>query len=635
MSSKHFYRPDIDGLRAVAVMLVILFHAGFTSISGGFVGVDIFFVISGFLITSSINKQMIQGTFSFQNFYLKRIRRIIPVLVFIIIMVTIPAYFILFSDDFENYSRTIIHTILSTNNFHLWIKSSDYFAESTELIPLLHTWSLSVEEQFYIVWPPLLLLLHKKLNLKNRLIGVTLLLFLSFLLSVYLTDANMQMAYFLLPARLFEMLLGAVLAVFWNKLPQFSSTINHFISTLGFFMMLMPALLLTHTNSFPGINALWPCLGACLFIVSGKEEINKGVFNKLLQIRVFVFIGLISYSMYLWHWPLLVFVKYLGFELTKSIAVSIIILTIMLSFLSWKFVEQPFRYTYTFDFKNTLLKVLLPSMLICGILYGVIDHFNGFPNRFTQLSEFDKDANFPSKLRRNCYRKLRLGNFDECGLGTPKEKPDGMLIGDSFANHSASFLEVLAYDANMYFHDSAGGGYPVLGDVNDTTGEPEFEPEFGLKRLALAKKFDYIILAANWERFTNKDSKNYQLVFKTVKDLVATGKKIFVIDPIRETTPNDLHKMKVFKARNIAKIKKKDILVPFYKRPEDYIVYEFKRKLPSIKIIDLNTVLCKGEFCNYEIDGNIVYRNSNHLNTSGARLIGERYLKQFGNPLLK
>ncbi len=635
MSKKHFYRPDIDGLRALAVMLVILFHAGFTTISGGFVGVDIFFVISGFLITSSIDKQMSQGTFSFQNFYLKRIRRIIPVLVFIMFVITIPAYFILFSDDFENYSRTVIHTILSTNNFHLWIKSSDYFAESTELIPLLHTWSLSVEEQFYMVWPPLLLLLHKKFNLKNRLLGVIVLLFLSFMLSVFLTHINMQMAYFLLPARLFEMLLGAGLAIFWHKLPQFSQKNNNLLSIVGFFMMLLPALLLTQTNSFPGINALWPCLGACLFIISGKEEVTMGIVNRCLQIRAFVFIGLISYSMYLWHWPLLVYVKYLGFELSKNLAIGVIVLTILLSFLSWKYVEQPFRYTYTYNFKNTLLKVLLPSVVICVAIYGIIDHFNGFPSRFTQLSEFDKDANFPSKLRRDCYRKLRIGNFHECGLGTPKDKPDGMLIGDSFANHSASFLEVLANDANLYFHDSAGGGYPVLGDVNDITGEPEFDPEFGLKRLELAKKFDYIILAANWERFTNKESKNYQLVFKTVQELVATGKKIVVIDPIRETTPNDLHKMKMFKVRNIAKIEKKDILVPFYDRPEDYIVYEFKRKLPSIKIIDLNTVMCKGEFCDYEIDGNIVYRNSNHLNTSGARLIGERYLKSFGNPLIK
>ncbi|WP_010177409.1 acyltransferase family protein [Aquimarina agarilytica] len=635
MSKKHFYRPDIDGLRAIAVMLVILFHAGFTSISGGFVGVDIFFVISGFLITSSINKQMSQGTFSFQNFYLKRIRRIIPVLVFIMFIVTIPAYFILFSDDFENYSRTIIHTILSTNNFHLWIKSNDYFAESTELIPLLHTWSLSVEEQFYIIWPPLLLLLHKKFNLKNRLLGVIVLLFLSFMLSVFLTHINMQMAYFLLPARLFEMLMGGVLAIFWYKLPEFSKIQNHIISSVGFFMMLLPALLLTQNDSFPGINALWPCLGASLFIISGKEASKMGVFNTILKIRVLVFIGLISYSMYLWHWPLLVYVKYLGFELTKPIALGVIILTILLSYLSWKFIEQPFRYRYIYDFKNTLLKVLLPSVIICVSLYGVIDHFNGFPNRFTALSEFDKDANFPSKLRRNCYRKLRIGNIEECGLGTPKDQLDGMLIGDSFANHSAAFLEVLANDAHMYFHDSAAGGYPVLADVDDITGEYRYDPEFGEKRLALAKKYEYVILAANWERFLDKKSKNYQLVLKTVGELVETGKKVIVIDPLRKTTPMDLHKMKMFKVRNIAKIKKEDLLVPFYKRPDDYIVYEFKRKFPTIKIVNLNTVMCNGNYCDYEINDNIVYRNSNHLNTSGARLLGERYLKQYGNPLKK
>jgi len=271
MSKIISYRPDIDGLRAIAVLLVILFHANFKSISGGYIGVDVFFVISGFLITSSINKEMLNQSFSFKSFYLRRIRRIIPVLVFVIVVVTIPASYFLFADDLEKYSRTVIHTMLSTNNFHLWIKGKNYFVENTELIPLLHTWSLSVEEQFYIIWPILLLLLHRFLSYKKRLIVVSIFILGGVFWSIYLTNTNMSMAYFLLPARFFELSMGAGLAMFWLKIPKLNGNVNHILSVLGIILIITPAVLLSKESAFPGLNAFWPCLGTTLLILTGKE----------------------------------------------------------------------------------------------------------------------------------------------------------------------------------------------------------------------------------------------------------------------------------------------------------------------------------------------------------------------------
>ena len=305
--SKIKYRSDIDGLRALAVILVILFHANFTSLSGGYVGVDVFFIISGYLITSSIDKEMIANVFSFKTFYLRRIRRIIPVLTFIILIVTIPACVFLFALDLENFSRTVIHTALSTNNFYLWSNGKNYFVENTELLPLLHTWSLSVEEQFYIIWPPILLILHKYLNRKKRIILITILFVLGLALSVYLAKTDAKMAYFLLPARLFELLLGSLLAMVWNKIPEISKRNNTLISILGLASILIPSLLLTKESQFPGINAFYPCLGAVLIIISGKNKETKGIINSILTLKPLIFIGLISYSLYLWHWPILVF----------------------------------------------------------------------------------------------------------------------------------------------------------------------------------------------------------------------------------------------------------------------------------------------------------------------------------------
>ena len=633
MSKLLSYRPDIDGLRAISVIFVILFHADLLWIQGGFIGVDVFFVISGYLITRSIDKEMLGNVFSFKAFYLRRIRRIIPVLVFVMLVITIPACLFLFANDLETFGRTALHTILSTNNFYLWIKGSNYFVGNTELMPLLHTWSLSVEEQFYFIWPPILLLLHRYLNLKNRLYFIILFIVIGLGLSVFLASFYPKVAYFLLPARLFELSLGAGLALFWDKIPELSRNKNNGISVVGLLLILLPVFLLNGLSTFPGFNAFYPCLGAVLLILSGKNTHTKGIVNRLLTIKPLVFIGLLSYSMYLWHWPIFSFIKYVGLELTSDKLIVALTSTVLLSYFSWKFIEKPFRYRFKYNFSKTLLVILLPCLLIIGALYGVLDGKDGFPERHPTLIEFDKKNNYPSKLRRNCYDVFKVGNCDQCGLGVKKDTLDGVLIGDSFANHSAAFIDVLAKDSGLYFHDSAAGGYPLLYDVDDHTGAPTRDTAYGEKRLAYAKKFKTIIVATNWERFLDKESKNYKLVMATIKELLDLDKNVIIIDPLRTVSQMNLHKMKLLKTNNGSSINKQDLLIPFYKRADDYIVYEIHRKYPQVTIINLNDVMCYDTSCNYEIDNSIVYRNGNHLNTSGATLLAKKYILEKGNPL--
>jgi len=634
MTKTNSYRADIDGLRAIAVLLVILFHADFCWFKGGYTGVDVFFVISGYLITKSINKEMLGSTFSFKSFYLRRIRRILPVLVFVMLIVTIPAYFFLFANQLEAYGRTAIHTILSTNNFHLLANGKNYFLENTELIPLLHTWSLSVEEQFYVIWPPILLVLHRFLNLKMRLYFILSFILIGIVLSVYLAHNFPKMAYFLLPARLFELSLGAGLALFWDHIPKISKTKNNVISVVGLMFVLLPTFLLDTSSIFPGFNALWPCLGAVLLILSGKQREQSGIVNKVLQTKGPVFVGLLSYSMYLWHWPIFVFIKYLGYDLDISLVIGAMGLTLLLSYFSWKYVEQPFRYRFKFNFSKTLLVIVLPCLILTSTIYAVFDAANGFPERFSGLTEFNKNTNYPNKVRRKCYNTFIIGNCEDCGLGIKKDTLDGVLLGDSFANHSAAFLDVLAKDAGLYLHDSAAGGYPLLYDIDDVTGSPLRDTVYGIKRLEYAKKFKTVFIASNWERFMNAKSKNYQFVLETIKELLRLGKNIVIIDPLRHTDPITLHKMKMYKTNNISLIKKEDLLVPFYERDKDYIVYAMKRKFPGIIVINLNDAMCHDGICDYEIGGSIVYRNGNHLNTSGATLIARKYLEQKSNPLL-
>ena len=626
------YRPDIDGMRAIAVLLVILYHANFPFITGGYIGVDVFFVLSGFLITLTLDKEMKEGKFSFKKFYLRRIRRIIPVLVFVMLVTTIPAYLFLFSDNFESYARTLIHTILSTNNFHLWIVQSDYFSENADLIPLLHTWSLSVEEQYYFVWPVLLLLIHKIFSLEKRLIFIFLFLIATILLSVYLTDVNPNMAYFLLPARIFELAIGACLAMFWERLPQFSKAINSFISILGILLILIPAYLLTKSSLFPGMNAFWPCLGSALLIFTGKNEDNKGIVNTILQNRFLVFTGLLSYSLYLWHWPVFTFIRYLGIDLEGIVRITALIAIFALSYFSWKFVEQPFRIKYKYNFKKTMLVVFLPSVLLIAGTYAIIDIKDGFPNRFPQLSEFNPKTNYPNKVRKECFDQFKVGNCDECFLGVKKDSLDGVLIGDSFGNHTAAFLDILAKDADLYIHDSTAGGYPLMNKV-DENGNPIFPEAYAIERLNYAKQFGTIYIAANWDEQGTSHSKNYLRTINTVGELIKLGKKIVIFDCLRPTTVVNLHKAKLYKSGNKVFFKDRDFSIPYTPRPNDYIVYELKRKFPSVQIIDLNDAMCKDGKCNLEIEKTIAYRNFNHLNTSGAELIAKKYIQLKGNPL--
>lgn len=629
MSKNFSYRSDIDGLRALAVILVLLFHANFSFISGGYIGVDVFFVISGFLITYTIVKEIEENRFSFKKFYLRRIKRIIPVLVFILLVCTIPAYF-MFAENFESYARTLFHSILSTNNFYLWANNRQYFSENSDLIPLLHTWSLSVEEQFYFIWPGLLLLLFKLKSkvLKYWICGLFLVIGLG--ISTYLAFTDQNSAYFLLHGRIFELGIGAVLAIIWKEIPKLSKSFNNSFSILGFILVLVPALVLNRTSIFPGYNALWPCLGAAILIISNKNNNeNAGIINRIFQQKQIVFVGLLSYSLYLWHWPIFVFLNFFSIELVGLVRILVIMVVFLLSYLSWKYVEQPFRTKIHFNFKQSLLYIMLPSVFLLGGIYAIVDAKDGFPDRFPELAEFNPITNFPNKVRKECFDSYKIGNCDVCYLGIKKDTLDGVLIGDSFANHTAAFLDVLAKDANLYIHDSAAGGYAILADV-DENNNPNFDPQYGIDRLNYAKQFKTIYIAANWNLLTLSET-NRNLILSTLDGLYKLDKNIVIFDCLPPITEKKLHRLKL--AKSYPNIYKEESLVKIQPRQEDYLVFEIKKRFPKIIIIDLNESVAKGDYFTTEINGSIIYRTFDHLNTSGATMMGEKYLEKNKNPL--
>jgi peptidoglycan/LPS O-acetylase OafA/YrhL len=295
------YRPDVDGLRAVAVLLVIASHFR-TRLTGGYIGVDVFFVISGYLISSVILSELDSGRFSILNFYERRIRRIFPAMLAMMAVTTFLVYCFFVPVEVEGYARSLLAALFSSSNFLFWHEAG-YFAAPSEFKPLLHTWSLAVEEQFYIFFPVFLILIRRFFprRLKEAILCIAA---VSLLAAVITMQHDATAAFFFAPLRAWELLIGTTISQ--HYVPAIRSAISRNIASAGgFLLILVPAIAYTSATPFPGLAAIPPCLGAALIIASG--ELGSSFVGRILSCRPVVFVGLISYSLYLWHWPILVF----------------------------------------------------------------------------------------------------------------------------------------------------------------------------------------------------------------------------------------------------------------------------------------------------------------------------------------
>ncbi len=365
------YRKEIDGLRALAVVPVILFHAGFEWISGGYIGVDMFFVISGYLITTILLQEQQHGTFSIVNFYERRARRILPAL-FTVLLVCLPfAWFLLLPYELKEFGKSLIAVVAFVSNI-LFCLGTDYFTTDTELIPLLHTWSLAVEEQFYIVFPLFLALFAGK-NKRILVILIVLIALVSLGLTEwgwrYFSEAN----FYLIPTRAWELMLGALTALYLFSKPQPKGFICHIASLLGLGMILVSIFFLDKNIPFPSLYALVPTLGTALIILFAN---NHTLVNKLLSFKPFVMIGLVSYSAYLWHQPLFVFARAYYMALPSvSIMLGLSVISVLIGYISWRYIEAPFRNKQRFTQKQIFASSLLGGLffILIGIALVVSD----------------------------------------------------------------------------------------------------------------------------------------------------------------------------------------------------------------------------------------------------------------------
>jgi peptidoglycan/LPS O-acetylase OafA/YrhL len=401
------YRPEIDGLRAIAVFAVILYHAnlslfGHPILQGGFLGVDIFFVISGYLITTIILEEIYEnGQFSFLNFYERRIRRIIPVLLFVII-VSIPfAYFYLLPSSLIDFSKSILYSLGFLSNYYYYNTGQIYGAENALLKPLLHFWSLSVEGQFYIFFPAFLVIIFK--FFKRYILAILIIFFLlSLLFGIYYSKIDSSFNFYILPSRIFELLSGAILSFLELNNPnkKFNQN-NAFYYSLPFFgiVLIFYSLIFLNFNKIfhPSTITLIPVVGICLVIWFSKKD---EIITKILSSKIFVFFGLISYSLYLWHYPVFAIYRYSFADGMTYKKLSLPIIIIILSIFSFYLIEKPFRNFKKIKTKNLIFILFFLLITIIGIAINFI-YYEGYKKRFIYKGV---------SIDRNDY-ELEIGNW--------------------------------------------------------------------------------------------------------------------------------------------------------------------------------------------------------------------------------
>ncbi len=445
------YRADIDGLRAVAVLAVVFYHAHLAGFAGGYVGVDIFFVISGFLITRIIAGEIDRGTFRLARFYERRIRRIFPALFAMLFATTAFALWLLFPNELKNYNYHLRGTLLFVSNFTLADKT-DYFADAADTQPLMHTWSLAVEEQFYLLFP--LMMVATLRWFKGRFVTmVAIIAGLSFIAALWSTYANPARAFFMPHVRTFELAVGALIALGAFPRPR-SAVIAEVASIVGVGLIIWAVAFQSGDLPFPGLGAVPPVLGSALLIWSGSG--TPTATGRLLALKPVVFIGLISYSLYLWHWPVFVYGKMIQAErLTETQAWAAIAVSIGLATLSWRFVELPFRRKALCPDLRSLVK---PSAAIVVGLIAVTlvgDWTEGLPQRHGERIHAFVNAkeDWRTGMGRHCLRlaPTMIAAQDAakipeiaCKIGDPDAEPTFLLWGDSTAAAIQPAIEIAA-----------------------------------------------------------------------------------------------------------------------------------------------------------------------------------------------
>src|SRR5258706_5482954 len=523
-AAKMAYRADVDGLRAVAVLPVLLYHSGFSVFSGGYVGVDIFFVISGFVITSKLIEDMESGKYSISGFYVRRIRRIIPALIVTILLTYIAALLLFLPDAMNDFSRSLVATATFVSNLYFW-KASGYFETAALDRPLLHTWSLAIEEQFYLVIP---IILYAAFRYFRRFAWPVFLLaaLSSLFLSIFVTDKAPTANFFLLPTRAWELLLGSLLVLVPLK-PIRSKLANEVLALAGLVLTFYTIATYTDATPFPGLSALVPTLGAAILIYVGRDHATLA--GKALSLRPMVWIGLISYSLYLVHWPIIVFARY---ALLRNLAgveiLGVVAASIALAYCSWRFVETPLRRSKRSERRWPVFAVTASVLSLAALVGFAGISTNGFAARFPDFrSQQVAAAGVGVWLSGRCFLENQDADAwrgDLC-IRTTGARPNTLLSGDSFAAH---YIPGLIRNQDRLSHNivqyTFAGCPPILS--YKSYARPGCE-SFNANVFNVIAKYsiDTVVVSARWDQLRQRGLSGLK---ETVDRLKAKGITVYI-----------------------------------------------------------------------------------------------------------
>ena len=617
------YRPEIDGLRTIAVVAVVLYHAqlslrGMPVFTGGFIGVDVFFVISGYLITRLILQDLNDNQFSFSNFYMRRARRILPVL-FTVILFSLPlAWALMLPQNFVEFSKSVFAAMTMTSNFLFWQQDS-YWAVANEVNPLLHTWSLAIEEQFYIIFPPILLLIWRYAK-QYLMHALTLAIILSLIATELTVRTHPEAAFYLPYSRAWELGAGALLAIMENKYGRHTKhRFAKFYAAAGLFAILIPVFVYTSQTLHPSLYTALPVMGTCLLIwYCGSNDLVTRILSTSLMVKI----GLLSYGWYLWHYPAFAFARIYSDKLGNLEMLGLSLLALVLAWLSYHIIEQPMRNGFKTSIKS--------FSAITGTAFVVIISFaaavfldNGNLGRFT-----DKElAGLGVGQNAKAYTNYVVSAYDEEARDknfSTSDRKKIFLIGDSFSQDFYNILREgdMLEDIDLVAHYIPGKCHNVPEEPNiiKKVREKDRERCKNIERVGSdalnnrIKEADGIIVVSRWNNFTTDKVLNLQAKLKKLggKNILFVGRKNFPKPAkyqeyleAKETTGKN--KFKVSPAQT-------KIMNTFETIKDDFDHY-----------LDLHRLACgKGDWCPVATpDGYLISHDRDHLTEQGAKYFAE------------
>ena len=608
---KDSYRPDIDGLRAISILLVVLFHSNVSFLGGGFVGVDVFFVISGFLITSIIRSELGRGTFSLATFYERRIRRLFPALVVVLFTSTLAAFWLLEPFLLKVFGKDLGAASVFMSNF-LFARNLGYFSGSGR--PLLHLWSLSVEEQFYIIFPLIMIILSTRPR-KWMLPCLYALGAVSLGASVWMTVAASTQAFYLPVSRAWELLFGALIAV--NGIPKPSPRVARAAPLVGLGAILLASVAFSPSTPFPGLAALLPCFGAVLVIWPGGATAPA-----MLRSKQMVFLGLISYPLYLWHWPVLVFARYaLLREPTHSETAALVLLSFALACGTWRFIELPVRRWIDGRLRQRLVIFSASAaVLAVGAGAGATAYLtHGLPGREPvtiatlrpwENREPERDILYRA---RSCFLVLDQTTADYQDDLCYGIDPDLLVWGDSFSAH---LYPGLAKHHQLRVAQASMGFCPPILDleVRFRSGCPEFTKHV-LEKIRSRPPRD-VILSADWMLVPDSDLGS---LHETIAQVQLLGSNVVVVGP----TPI----FGVSASQAYFRLASGDVNPAFAKAIDDAHTSERVRKFAleaGATYIDPKGTMCKPQsICRIRDGEELLYFDAGHLTLRGSEFFAK------------